>query len=891
MPKKKNKKIKPDKSDPIKILVTGDVILDHNIYQGLRPIPSSVEPAGTTYARSPGGAFILFRILRELSALRARPDKKKKKEESKQELIDVQFGFTKGILDKLPADHHSYAVWRQSPEKARSKRDEKNWCMVEALGYGDLVKKPYLYQKRFVKEQKTSPDIVVLDDAALGFRSLANQRSWPEVIKARNAKNVDWVILKMSSPVARGDLFRTLTESFQQKLILILSIGDLRQEEVRITRSLSWERTAQDLITELFLNTSLSDLKKCRHLVVSFGSEGALWMSNNGGTYENHLIFDPGHLEGEWSAGIKCRSFGYISCLCAGLVNYLADKPGKGGLEVGIMSGLSAMRNLHQTGHKSIKMNAPDFPISRIAQTLRETSKDYSIVRIPDTDLLPGSPQTYWCVMGSTNTVTDKSIQPLYGFARRVALFGPKALSNIPYKRFGKLLTIDRSEIESLQGIQRLIRDYTALKKAPRPLSLAVFGPPGSGKSFGIKQIAKSIMGDDVPILEFNLSQFEKRPDELIGAFHQVRDKVLEGNIPVVFWDEFDSMKYFWLQYLLAPMQDGAFREGQIIHPIGKCIFVFAGGTSYTMDNFGPTQQEGKNKEKEIEEFKLLKGPDFVSRLSGYLNVLGPNRRQKYDPKSNRWVDDNNPADLCFPCRRALLVRSVLKYYKDEILDIDKGVLNALLEIDKYKHGARSLETILLLANRAANNCIRRSDLPPREQMELHVNYEVFMKIVKRDMPFKMYSEELAAAIHDFYLKLSKKEGWTPKYDKPYEELPDEEKAVNKAAAARIPEVLSHAGLLVVPESDSRKTSEAELRKIFADNMEMLAEAEHDGWMEQKYRDGWIFGKPRDDDKRIHHALIPYADLSETDKGKDRDAVKNYPDIVKIAGYKIVVNK
>ena len=47
-------------------------------------------------------------------------------------------------------------------------------------------------------------------------------------------------------------------------------------------------------------------------------------------------------------------------------------------------------------------------------------------------------------------------------------------------------------------------------------------------------------MGGKPALLEFNLSQFSDERD-LIGAFHQVRDKRLEGSVPVVFWDEFDS--------------------------------------------------------------------------------------------------------------------------------------------------------------------------------------------------------------------------------------------------------------------------------------------------------------------------------------------------------------
>src|SRR5580698_9772525 len=52
--------------------------------------------------------------------------------------------------------------------------------------------------------------------------------------------------------------------------------------------------------------------------------------------------------------------------------------------------------------------------------------------------------------------------------------------------------------------------------------------------------------------LGFNLSQF-KGAEELYGAYHQVRDTVLAGVTPVVFWDEFDSREFFWLQRVPCP--------------------------------------------------------------------------------------------------------------------------------------------------------------------------------------------------------------------------------------------------------------------------------------------------------------------------------------------------
>jgi hypothetical protein len=64
-------------------------------------------------------------------------------------------------------------------------------------------------------------------------------------------------------------------------------------------------------------------------------------------------------------------------------------------------------------------------------------------------------------------------------------------------------------------------------------------------------------------------------------------------------------------------MQDGAFRQGQLTHPIGRSIFVFAGGTAASVSEFGRDLSE--------EQRRAAKQPDFVSRLRGYLNVLGPN--------------------------------------------------------------------------------------------------------------------------------------------------------------------------------------------------------------------------------------------------------------------------
>ena len=224
-----------------------------------------------------------------------------------------------------------------------------------------------------------------------------------------------------------------------------------------------------------------------------------------------------------------------------------------------------------------------------------------------------------------------------------------------------------------------------------RPLSIAVFGTPGSGKSFGVTEVAASIAPNLIEKIDFNLSQFQGVND-LIAAFHKVRDIVLNGKLPLVFFDEFDSTfgeNLGWLKYFLAPMQDGTFREGDSVHPIGKAIFVFAGGTSSTYEGFCGEEIKDEDKiESFTNTFKNAKGPDFVSRLRGYVNILGPNQTDK------KW-------DQLFIIRRAMLLRSLLIRKAPYLINdngeaqVDNGIIRALLKIPKFKHESRSMEAIL----------------------------------------------------------------------------------------------------------------------------------------------------------------------------------------------------
>jgi hypothetical protein len=318
---------------------------------------------------------------------------------------------------------------------------------------------------------------------------------------------------------------------------------------------------------------------------------------------------------------------------------------------------------------------------------------------------------------------------------------------NAPVAEFGGLTVAEREEIEGLCSIRNLLKLHiNGNKKDKKPISLAVFGPPGSGKSFAVKQLSKTLDPDGKLIkeLEFNIAQF-RTPEDLGEALDKVKLSFEYDRIPLVFFDEFDCSlekeSLGWLKYFLAPMQDGTFYGArQTIEEIGPAIFVFAGGTHTSFERFDPRRdppneelgyQVSDEYKTSVRQFTERKGPDFVSRLRGYINILPVNA---------------DPGGVKHFIRRALVLRSFLEKLgftvPAEDIDgramIDAGkamvaepLIYALLTTDRYRHGARSMEAIVRTCT-PIDGWIHIASLPSRAQLNMHVDAEEFFIRVYR---------------------------------------------------------------------------------------------------------------------------------------------------------------
>lgn len=252
-------------------------------------------------------------------------------------------------------------------------------------------------------------------------------------------------------------------------------------------------------------------------------------------------------------------------------------------------------------------------------------------------------------------------------------------------------------EVKHFENLARLMEQYLERSNPSRPLCLAVFGAPGSGKSRLVKAMPRVMRSGGemlAKLAEINLTQVTSL-DNLAAALDNAR-KDADGKVPFIFFDEFDAKRdeaaWGWLSWFLAPMQDGAFFHQGERRDLKRAIYVFAGGTSSSYEGFGKADPKA---------FVSAKGPDFVSRLRGYLNIPGV-----------------NAGDSEQPYRRAAVLHHQLKTHQKAV---DDELRTALLHVGRYKHGARSVEAVIELMPRKVS-ALTVKDIGDHPLLKMHVD-------------------------------------------------------------------------------------------------------------------------------------------------------------------------
>jgi hypothetical protein len=836
-----------------KIVVAGDVCIDWLRWR----VSASDEGLnwqlyeGTDWAALPGGAALLAEMLRRMGD------------------VDVRAPQL-GDLRTTPPDQvlHSLADLELFP--ADPKSSQRVYRVARFAGYTAAPDRREPPPPLPIANDEPAADLVILDDAGNRFRSTAT--AWPAALTQAGADPL--VIAKLMRPLLVGELWEHLRKRDPDRVILVINADHLREAGVNLSRQLSWERTAKDFVWQMACNPWLTPLANVRHLVVRFGLDAAIYYSSGPRGARADLNFDPSQVEGGFADQHGGQMQGYADAFVAALARKLAcagpaNKPVATlpVMAAGLQAGLAAARQLLRLGYGAAA-DIPAFPSPAIFAPA-PASAAFARVAIPGPIAAEPPDPTYWSIL------KDLPGADLEKLAEDLVRRGKSdALRGMPVGQFGKLRTADRAEIEGFRSLRNLVDEYLS-GTTGRPLSVAVFGSPGSGKSFSVTQVAESVAGNrKITRLEFNLSQFRSL-DDLCRAFHRVRDTVLEGATPLVFFDEFDSAfegELGWLKYFLAPMQDGQFREGETPHPIGRAIFVFAGGTSSSFEEFSRAGVDTETAAR----FRGVKGPDFVSRLRGYVNILGLNP-----------TDDG---DAEYVLRRAMLLRSLIERKAPQLLDsgsnvrIDDGVLRALLRVPLYKHGARSLEAILDMSLLAGQSRWDPAALPPAEQLALHVDAELFLRLVLRDVLLTAARDALGQAIHLRFVANQRER--KPAEDlamQPWEALREDLRESNRKQADDIGAKLRAINCGMRPAAAREQAAIT----FSPAEVEVMAEMEHIRYVTERRIEGWVFGSKRDPERKISPYLVPYADLPEDVKEWDREAVRAIPEVLAQAKFEV----
>jgi PAS domain S-box-containing protein len=147
--------------------------------------------------------------------------------------------------------------------------------------------------------------------------------------------------------------------------------------------------------------------------------------------------------------------------------------------------------------------------------------------------------------------------------------------------------------------------------------------------------------------------------------------------------------------------------------------------------------------------------------------------------------------------------------------------------------------------------------------------------------------ELVARAIHEEYIAQQQNAGMTADLNlsmRPWNELSRHLQDANLKQAddiwKKLQSIHCAIGISITPDEP--------LFEFTPDEIEALAPLEHDRWMNEKVSMGWHYGPDTDERKRIHHSIVPWKQLTEDEREKDRNAVRSLPRVLAKVRLKIM---
>jgi len=628
-----------------------------------------------------------------------------------------------------PLPKSVYILTQQNKSYSNNPNKDREWRIEQFFLSGEIelthCNNP-LPIKEYDKYDETTP--VLLVDYNQGWRKVIENKKLLEFLKDRD------YIVRTHDPMLKEwqNLRRDLNKKNNKKIgIWFSQVKDMSNGDLWV--SCVWEDVSKTIIEYLKQDDTLWDKlnnKWLHYIVILISAEGVLILCPDK-TNEILLIVTK-----EQPGSFAMRGYGIVTgpnivFICSLIKAILQPKQKKTLLENIVYfakEGLYCTRKLIElgfVGYDKVAEYKTNLPYSEIKEFAKKLEENKYLDKDQDTQKQK-TKQLNEDLKNAGKILTfakQRRRNDLYD-ALKIVLQDNESFNNRVVLEIGQFITTSPDYARHFLRLARQL-EVNILYEDRKIYSCAIFGEPGSGKSSIAEELLKAIQSKtDTNItnpISYNLSQFEST-DNLIEAFKNIREHILKGNIPFVIWDEFDThfqgKECGWLSSFLMPMQDSKFYDREMYKVLGKCIFIFIGGTFTKESDFIEWTSHKENKK--------LKGKDFHSRLDSSLTV--PSIDVQIN-KENGIIDQKSEARTT----RAVMIRKFLQKYKN-VKYITIGVLIYVLHV-KLQHGIRSLEKIIKNSELRDTTTFHIKHLPPSHTLKIHVvggeNVDNFLSEIK----------------------------------------------------------------------------------------------------------------------------------------------------------------
>jgi hypothetical protein len=164
-------------------------------------------------------------------------------------------------------------------------------------------------------------------------------------------------------------------------------------------------------------------------------------------------------------------------------------------------------------------------------------------------------------------------------------------------------------------------------------------------------------------------------------------------------------------------------------------------------------------------------------------------------------------------------------------------------------------------------------DLSDAQRVNMHA-FPLLDRVCQPEVILNTLNEQMARTLHENYLDNRRLEG---KYDpdripshRAWDRLDETYREANRALAKDYFKNLERVGYKLVSTTEWSASKQT----LSRDETELLAEAEHQRWCDERTAQGYTYGPVRDDVKKFHPNLVLWSELSDEDKEKDRQMMR-----------------